>query len=208
MKYPKTLTLAAAVALAFCSYSTAFASEEDDAVQACTLHMRDTFGLNEFRSLWVEPLGHHKFKVHGKVKYDHQKHPFDCVVKRGHIKSYHYNGPRPGLADHDDDDKSDTAKKVLAVGAGLAIAAAIAKAAQEQGSEKTHMEDDCREALAHRMREDHHDSASFSISRSELKGDILSGEGNVRWGHARPNHVEFSCLFQDHRVDDTNYVLY
>ena len=49
--------------------------------------------------------------------------------------------------------------------------------------------------------------ADFIINNSELNDDILSGEGRVKWGHARPNHVEFSCLFQDHRVDDTNYVL-
>lgn len=207
MKHSKTLLLAGVAALALGSYSTAFANEEDEAVRICERYISDEFGVDKFRNVWAEPKGHHKFKVHGNVKYQHDKHPFDCVVKRGHVKSYHYNGPHPGLAG-DDDGMSDNAKKALAVGAGLAIVAALANAAKDKGHGQTHMEDDCAEALAHRMRDDHHDSARFSITSSKLDGDILSGEGNVKWGHARPNHVEFSCLFQDHRVDDTNYVLY
>ena len=207
MNHAKTFLLAAAVGVTLGSNSAAFANEEDDAVRLCERQISDTYDVNKFHNVWAEPQGHHKFKVHGNVKYQHDKHPFDCVVKRGYVQSFHYNGPHPGLAG-DNDGMSDNAKKALAVGAGLAIVAALANTAKDKGYSQTHMQDDCADALTHRMRNDHHDSARFSITRSELKGDILSGEGNVRWGHDRPNHVEFSCLFQNHRVDDTNYVLY
>jgi hypothetical protein len=204
MKFVTTTAFSAVLIAALSAHSTAFANE-DEAVRLCEQTISDTYNVDKFRNVWAEEKGNHKYKVHGNVKYQHDKHPFDCTVKRGHVKSYHYDGPHPGLADDAD---NDTAKKVLAIGAGLAIAAALAKAASDDGNDQTHMEDDCREALASRMREDHHDSADFTIKKSKLDGDILSGEGKVRWEHEQPNHVEFSCLFQDHRVDDTNYVLY
>lgn len=205
MRPSTTLTVAGAVALALGVHSAAFANEEDEAKRACERQIEDSYDVDTFRNVWAEERGNHKYKIHGDVKYQHDRHPFTCVVKRGHVRSYHYDGPHPRLADDDDD---DAAKAAAAVGVGLAIAAIIAKTAADEGSEKTHMEDECQEVLAHRMASDHHDSAEFRITSSELDGDILNGEGDVRWAHAGPNRVQFSCLFQDHRVDDSNYVLY
>jgi hypothetical protein len=198
------LTVASAVALALGLHAAAFANnQEDEAIRACKGQIEDSYDVDTFRNVWAEERGNHKYKIHGDVKYDHDRHPFTCVVKRGHVRSYHYDGPHPGLADD-----NDTAKAAAAVGVGLAIAAIIAKTAADEGSDKTHMEDECQEVLSYRLAADHHDSATFRITSSELDDDILNGEGNVRWEHAGPNRVQFSCLFQDHRVDDSNYVLY
>ena len=210
MKHSKILALAGTAAVGLCAHSAALASE-DEAVRLCEQQITNAYKVDKFHNVWAEQTGHHKYKVHGNVKYNHDKHPFDCVVKRGQIRSYYYDGPHPGLADNNEDVDVGTA---LAVGAGLAIVAAIAGSLADDGgsapaTEKTYLEDECHEALERRMRDDHHESAEAKLKTSELGHGSLSGEGKVKWSHSRPNHFTYTCEFDNRNlVSDSSYVLY
>ena len=84
----RTLSRALLVTLGMSLPSYSVASEQERAERICQEKIRDVYGVNKFRNVWAERLGNHKFKVHGKVKNQHERYPFDSKVKRGRVKSY------------------------------------------------------------------------------------------------------------------------
>ncbi len=221
---PLTCLLAAAVSLAVLIPSTASASSADQARSLCENKIRDVYGVSDFRHVTEEHLGHHKYMVYGKVKTRGHKYPFSCKWKRGYIKSYSYHGThgnsysydRSDDRRHDDDDDSDLGK-ILAVGAGLAIVAALASHSGDDDDhrksslqmDKSFLEDDCQDELQSRIRDEHQSGARVHIKNSRVDGHDLKGDANVRYPHGYPHHATFTCHF-DHngRVKDSSYHLY
>ena len=193
------------------------ASEENEAKRLCKNQIRGTYGITEFRDVWTEQVGNHKFKVHGKVKVDHAKYPFDCKVKRGHIKSYAYNGPNPRYREHKGDDDSHLGT-ALAVGAGLAIVAALAASADNDKHDdktsqlhvqKTVLEDECHDALQYRIRDEHNYTARVVMKDSRVEGHKLIGEAKVKYDSGHPHHANYTCHFDNRgRLMDSQYHLY
>jgi hypothetical protein len=122
MPLSSATTRSAAVVLSLTLPVGATASDLDDAQRLCQDRIREVYGVSKLRDVWAEQIGNNKFKVYGKVKADNQLYPFDCKVKHGQVQSYAYDGPH-GRPKDDDNSKLGTA---VAVGAGLAIIAAIA----------------------------------------------------------------------------------
>jgi len=204
--------LGTAVSLALALPSTGLASEnEREVIKLCERKIQQIYRVGDFRHVGTDKVGNHKYKVHGKVKYEGHKHGFDCKVKNGRVKSYNYDGPHPGLKD-DDDVSLGTA---LAVGAGLAIVAAVASQANDDGKDgelnvrQSVLEDECHDALSYRLRDERHFSANVHLKSSKLEGRTMTGEAKVRYGHERPHKMEYTCHF-DHngRVADSRYHLY
>jgi hypothetical protein len=209
--------VAAAVSLSFLLPGAAVASEEDRAEQLCEQKIRDVYGVSNFRHVWGEKVGNHKFKIHGKVKVDDHKYPFNCKVKNGRVKSYSYHGPNPRYRDHGDDDDSDLGT-ALAVGAGLAIVAALA-ASQADDSErskssrlqvkKSVLEDECHDTLQYRIRDEHNYTAQVHLQNSRVEGHDLVGDVKVKYDGDHPHHATFTCHFDSRgRVMDSRYHLY
>ena len=117
------LELVAVVILGFLLPLTAMASEEDRAIRLCESKIEDVYGVSNIRRISNEREDNHNFTVHGKVRYDDHEYNFNCKIKNGNVKSYAYNGPHKR---HNDDDDDTNMGAVVAVGAGLAILAAIA----------------------------------------------------------------------------------
>ena len=118
-----SLALAATMSMALLLPGASMASEQGNAEQLCKSQIRDAYGVSNFRNVWSEPEGDHKFRVHGQVKMDNHKYDFNCKIKHGNVKSYAYDGPHERHSDKDNDSGIGTA---VAVGAGLAIIAALA----------------------------------------------------------------------------------
>lgn len=213
MPHPLVLPLSAALVSSLALLTTpAFATEADDAERLCEERIREVYGVSRLRDVWSEQVGNHKFRVHGKVKNDNQLYPFDCKIKYGQVQSYAYEGPHDRHGDHDG--KLGTA---LAVGAGLAIVAALAATRSGDGGQgepslqvpKTALEDDCHDALESRIRYDRDASAQVSLRGSNLNGRDLSGEARVSYQAERPNRASFTCHFDpDGRLLDSSYQLY
>ena len=189
-----------------------FASEQDDAIRLCQDQIKQTYAVNDFRHVWADQEGNHKFIVNGKVKYENHKYPFNCKVKRGQVKSYAYNGPHPN---HSDDDNN--IGKAVAVGVGLAIVAAIAsQAGKDDSSSKTSLpvkqsilEDECHEALQYRMRDEHYQIRNVRLKTSRVDGHTLTGDGKAHMNDNSPNHFTYTCYFNDQgRITDSRYHLY
>jgi hypothetical protein len=190
----------------------AIASEESKAEQICTDKIKQVSGIHNLRHVWSEQIGNHKFRVHGKaVPGDGHKWVFDCKVKRGHLKSYNYPGPKHHAKD--DDSNLGTA---LAVGAGLAIVAALVASADDDGSaksttpqpRKSFLEDDCLERLQYRVRDEHRHAARVHLNNSRVNGHDLVGEAKVRYDHTG-HHATYTCHFDRHwRLKDSSYYLY
>jgi len=209
--YFSRTVLGATISLALALPNAGLASEEENqAIKLCESKILDVYKVDKFRHVWAEQVGNHKFKVHGKVKYEGDKHPFDCKVKHGNIKSYHYDGPHPALNENDD----VSVGTALAVGAGLAILAAVAAQSdddQDSGlsGKKSVLEDECLEALSYRLRDERHHTADVRIKSSKLDGRTLTGEAKVYYGHERPHHANYTCHFdRNGRVHDSQYYLY
>lgn len=186
------------------------ASEATQAQRLCTDKITAISGYSNFSHVWTEQIGNHKFQVHGKaLPGDGHKWIFDCKVKRGQIKSYNYPGP---VKRDNDDDNIGT---VLAIGAGLAIVAALAASADDDNdkgtqstAQKSVLEDDCMEQLQYRIRDDHHSSARVHLKESRLDGHDLVGEAKVRYDHSGHKAI-FTCHFDRHwRLRDSSYHLY
>lgn len=206
---------ALAVSLCLLLPGAAIASEEDRAKQLCRDKIRDVYGESNFHQVWGEQVGNHKFKIHGKVKVDDHKYPFECKVKHGHIKSYAYHGPHSRHRDHEGDDDSNLGT-ALAVGAGLAIVAALAASQGDGGSKssqlqvsKSVLEDDCHDALQYRIRDEHDYTARVHLSNSRIEGHDLVGDARVKYDREHPHHATFRCHFDSRgRVMDSQYHLY
>lgn len=210
-------SLAAAVSLCLLAPGVGMASEEGHAKQLCENKIRNVYRVSDFRHVEAEQVGNHKYKIHGKVKIDHQKYPFNCKIKNGHVKSYAYNGPSPRHRDEKDDDDSGLGT-ALAVGAGLAIIAAVV-AAQSGDSDssktsqlpvkKSVLEDDCHDMLQYRVRDEHDYTARVNLTSSRIQGHDLVGEAKVKYDRDHPHRATFTCHFDSHgRVMDSSYHLY
>ncbi len=208
MKMTKATSWLSCATLALALQATAHA-DEDYATRVCKGKITDEYHLDDFRNVWAEQLGHHKWKIHGRVGHRGDYDRFDCTIQEGQVRSYHYEGSHSRYHDDDDDDTSDSKKAAVAIGAGLAIAALVAAARSSSGSDKSHREDDCSDELSRRLRRDHHKTASVHIRDSQSEGDELYGSGRVSWDHSRGNRIEFSCWFNDRDfVVDSEYKLY
>ncbi len=185
----------------------ASADEEESARKACKTTITNTYDLHKFRNAWVERLGNHKFQVHGEVRFERHWYDYQCKVKRGEVRSFAYDGPHNR---HDDND----AGTVVAVGVGLAIAAAIASSADDgKGGDlsvpKTVLEDDCHDILQYRIRDEHDRTAEVKMQESRLKGRDLTGEAKVKYHHHSPHHVTYACHFDGKgRLLDSSYKLH
>ena len=219
MKKAIGLSAAGVFCLGLLFPGASMASEEDRAKQLCKDKIRDTYGLSHLRNVWGEKVGNHKFKVHGQAIVGHHKYPFDCKIKHGHVKSYAYSGPNPRYREHDHDDDDDSnLGTVLAVGAGLAIVAALA-ASQDDSADtdssgglpvkQSVLEDDCHDALQYRIRDEHNYTAQVRMEDATIKGRDLVGSAKVKYDGRHPNHATFRCHFDGRgRLMDSGYHLY
>lgn len=212
MPHPAVVPLTSALVLALALPSPAYATEADDAQRLCEERIREVYGVSHLRDVWTEQVGNHKFRVQGQVKDDHQLYPFDCKIKYGQVQSYAYEGPHDRHGDHDG--KLGTA---LAVGAGLAIVAAIAASRSGDGGQgepslqvaKTALDDDCHDALESRIRYERNGAAQVSLRNTELSGRDLSGEARVSYYDGRAKRASFTCHFDPQgRLLDSSYQLY
>ena len=179
---------------------TSEAANEEEARKHCKAKISQVYDLHDFRKTHTEPLGHHKVLVQGQVKAAGHYHKFECRTKYGEVSSYSYAGPHNR---HDDD--SD---KAVAIGAGLAVLAAVAIAANDDdggklGTDKTVLEDMCHDMLLYRVRDEQDRSAHVKIHHSSVHGRDLKGEAKVKYDHGHPNDATFTCHFnkQGHLVD-------
>jgi hypothetical protein len=209
--------LVAATVLGLLLPLTAMASEEDRAIQLCESKISNVYGVSNFRHVSSEREGNHKFLVHGKVRYDDHKYNFNCKVKHGEIRSFAYNGPHKRHQDDDDDDNNVGA--IVAVGAGLAILAAIAASQSDDNDEsgkgstltvsKSVLEDDCHDTLQYRIRDEHDYSARVNIKDSRIDGHDLVGNAKVKYDRDDPQHATYTCHFDSRgRVLDSSYYIY
>ena len=193
------------------------ASEQRAAEQLCRSKIEDVYGVSNFRNLWSEREGNHKFRVHGQVKRDHHKYDFNCKVKHGNVKSYAYDGPHNRHSDKDDDDGNMGA--VVAVGAGLAIIAALAASQADDEPDrstrssppvsKSVLEDECHDMLQYRIRDEHDYTARVSLRDAHIEGRDLVGEASVQYDRDRPHRLSYTCHFDSRgRMMDSRYHLY
>ena len=151
----------------------ALASEQDDAVRLCQDQIKQKYAVGDFRHVWADQEGNHKFIVNGKVKYENQMYPFNYKIKNGQVKSYAYDGPH---SQHSDD--SSDLSKAVAVGVGLAIVAAIASQAGKDDKSSTSplpvkqsiLEDECHDNLQYRMRDEHYSSGMSDSTITVWRG--------------------------------------
>ena len=211
-----SLALAATMSMALLLPVASMASEQGNAEQLCKSQIRDAYGVSNFRNVWSETEGNHKFRVHGQVKMDNHKYDFNCKIKHGNVKSYAYDGPHQRHSDKDDDSGIGTA---VAVGAGLAINAALA--ASQAGDDKHRdtsssrpvsksvLEDDCHDMLQYRIRDEHDYTARVTLKDSKIEGHYLVGDAKVQYDRERPHHATYTCHFDSRgRVQDSRYHLY
>ena len=187
----------------------ALANASDRARQECKQKITDVYGLKKFQNAHVEKTGNHKFRVYGQVRYDHRWYDYHCKVKQDRVKSYAYDGPHG----HNKDD--DDVEAALAIGAGLAIAAAvIASSNDDKGGgdlpvPKSALEDDCHDILQYRIRDEHDRTASVHMKESHLKGRDLMGKATAKYHGGRPHNVNFTCHFDGKgHIVDSSYTLH
>jgi hypothetical protein len=196
---------------AVCILATPVAlADEDSAISACEQKIRHEYGADKFRHVWAEKDGHHKYRVYGQVKMHDHKYPFSCKIRDGHVKSYSFEGP------HGKDDDSDAAG-AIAVAAGLAIVAAMAAdgSVEDNGDHerlhhrRSHLEDDCHDELAYRIRDEHHRSAEVTMKSATLEGFDLKGEARVQYEGHHPHKATYTCHFNEKGyLVDSRYRLY
>jgi hypothetical protein len=215
MHYPMHPPAAAILALALALPSSAFGLEAYGAQRLCEDKIRDVYGVSKLRDVWAEQTGNDKFKIYGKVKADNHLYPFDCKVKHGQVQSYAYEGPH-GRHRDDDDGKLGTA---VAVGAGLAVIAALVasqsgegdkpQSTSFQGRTQAAREDDCHDAIEARVRHEQERWARVALRNTHTSNDQLFGQATVTYGDRQPHQATFTCYFDNYgRVVDNSYQLY
>lgn len=214
MRKSVSISIAIVLSIALLFGSTASASEERDARKLCKNKITEVYGVNHFSGLLTDQIGNHKFKINGKVKFSNHLYPFNCKVKNGHIKSYAYNGPhdRHPQSHKDDDDNLGAA---IAVGAGLAIIAAIAASSDNDhggsniSTSKTVLEDDCHDMLQYRIKDEHDGTARVHMKSSQLSGHNLKGEIKVKYLRRNDQRGSYTCHFnRNGTLEDSSYHLY
>lgn len=220
----KELSVVLLMSVSFVSMS-ALAGGESAAISACKNSIRDNYSVSNFRNVSADKIGHHRFRVYGKVHQRGHRYPFNCSVKRGWVQSYHYDGPYGGWDDnHKDKNRHSSSDKNVAIGVGLAalaVAAIVASSNSKKGNgddityashvDKSFLEDECGESLGGRIRREHHEVNRLEIDHSEAKhsGRTLTGEGLIHWDDGQPSDVDFMCSFDGNgRVIDSSYSFY
>jgi len=204
----RTLSLTLVVSLAlFTVAPEALANEPDRARQECKEKITEVYGLKKFQNAHIEKTGNHKFQVYGQVRYDHHWYDYNCKVKQNRVKSYAYSGPHGR--------NNDDVETALAVGAGLAIAAALIASSNNDSDgkdlpvSKSALEDDCHDILQYRIRDEHDRTASVRMQESHLKGRNLSGKASAKYHDGRPNKVKYTCHFDGKgHIVDSSYTLH
>jgi hypothetical protein len=218
MKYRVLFMLALVVSATLALSSTVVASEEHQARKMCKSKITEVYGVDRFSDLLTDKLGNHKFKVQGKVRVHNHMYPFKCKIKNGHVKSYAYNGPHdrhPEHNYHDDDDDSNVGA-AIAVGAGLAIIAAIASQSGDDHQDKSDistsqsvLEDDCHDMLQYRIRDEHDATATVRMKSSHMSGRDLKGDIKVKYLRRNDQRGSYTCHFNSSgRLLDSSYHLY
>jgi len=209
-----SILLALVFSVAFLFASTVSASEEHEARKLCKSKITEIYGVKQFSDLLTDQVGNHKFKIQGKVRVSNHKYPFNCKVKNGYVKSYAYNGPHDRHPEHKDDDDSNVGA-AIAVGAGLAIIAALAASSNDDhgssniSSSKTVLEDDCHDMLQYRLRDEHDGTATVRMKSSQLRGKDLKGEIKVKYLRRNDQRGSYTCHFNKNgRLLDSSYHLY
>lgn len=212
--------LATGMILTFLLPLSAIASEENRAKQLCKSKIEDVYGVSNFRNVWSEREGHHKFRVHGQVRTHHRKYDFNCKIKHGNVKSYAYNGPHDRHDRHRHKDDDSHVGKAVAVGAGLAIVAAITASHHNRDDNdrdtssappvsKSVMEDECHDMLQYRIRDEHDHTARVRLKDARIQGHDLVGDARVRYDREHPHHATYTCHFNSRgRLLDSSYHLY
>jgi hypothetical protein len=210
--------LAMVISVTLALSSTVAASEEHQARKLCKSKITEVYGVDRFSDLLTDKLGHHKFKVQGKARVHNHMYPFKCKIKNGHVKSYAYNGPHDRHPEHnyDDDDDDSHVGAAIAVGAGLAIIAALASQSGDDHQDKsdistkqTILEDDCHDMLQYRIRDEHDETANVRMKSSHLRGRDLEGEMKVKYLRRIDQRGSYTCHFNSSgRLLDSSYRLY
>ena len=218
MKYRVLFMLALAVSATLALSSPVVASEEHQARKMCKSKITEVYGVDRFSDLLTDKLGNHKFKVQGKVRVHNHLYPFKCKIKNGHVKSYAYNGPHDRHPEHryDDDDDDSNVGAAIAVGAGLAIIAAIASQSGDDHQDKSDintsqsvLEDDCHDMLQYRIRDEHDATATVRMKSSHMSGRDLKGEMKVKYLRRNDQRGSYTCHFNSSgRLLDSSYHLY
>ena len=212
------LMLALVVAVTLASSTTVAASEEHEARKMCKSKITEIYGVDRFSDLLTDKLGHHKFKVQGKVRAHNHMYPFQCKIKNGYVKSYAYDGPHDRHPEHnyDDDDDDSNVGAAIAVGAGLAIIAAIASQSGDDHQDKSDistsqsvLEDDCHDMLQYRIRDEHDATATVRMKSSHISGRDLKGDIKVKYLRRNDQRGSYTCHFNSSgRLLDSSYHLY
>ena len=216
MKYRVLFMLALAVSATLALSSTVVASEEHQARKMCKSKITEVYGVDRFSDLLTDKLGNHKFKVQGKVRVHNHLYPFKCKIKNGHVKSYAYNGPHDRHPEHSYDDDDSNVGAAIAVGAGLAIIAAIASQSGDDHQDKSDintsqsvLEDDCHDMLQYRIRDEHDATATVRMKSSHMSGRDLKGEMKVKYLRRNDQRGSYTCHFNSSgRLLDSSYHLY
>lgn len=214
-------------------FSNSWASEEH-AINACEKKIKSIYSVDQFKHVEAEKTGHREFRVHGKVKYQHAKHPFTCRYRKGAILSYHYEGPTKATVNTDHDNhhhKSHTGRNV-AIGVGIAavIAMAIANSNKDDGDknhnsntsnrnknsysrhiDKEDLEDSCHASVEGRIKRNYHTIRRVKFKHDTIKHDGMSayGDGRIVYYNGDRTDFTFGCDFTHNgRVDDTTYSIY
>jgi hypothetical protein len=143
-------------------------------------------------------------------------YPFKCKIKNGHVKSYAYNGPHDRHPEHNYDDDDSNVGAAIAVGAGLAIIAAIASQSGDDHQDRSDistsqsvLEDDCHDMLQYRIRDEHDATATVRMNSSHMRGRDLKGEMKVRYLRRNDQRGSYTCHFNSSgRLLDSSYHLY
>ena len=193
------------------------ASDQDRVANLCKQKIGDLYGVDRFERVRAEKAGHHRWLVQGRVKYRHNKYPFECQIKEGRVRSWTYDGASPRHA-ADRDDNKEALGVALAVGAGIALAAALNDDHSHSDDDsdagrmevgKTIMEDNCLERLRYRIRDEQNRTARVSLESARVRGHDLVGDARVVYQGHHPHDASYTCHF-DRRghVLDTDYQLF
>jgi hypothetical protein len=211
-------------------------ASQSDAITACENKIKSIYDVDQFKHVEAEKTGHREFRVHGKVKFQHAKHPFTCRFRKGAILSYHYDGPTKVTHNSDDHHKSHTGRNV-AIGIGIAAAIAIAIASSSHKDDdhdntknpkykksnvskkksytrhidKEDLEDTCHASVEGRIKRNYHTIRRVKFKHDTIKHDGTSafGDGRVIYYNGNRTDFSFNCDFnRNGHVEDTTYSIY
>ena len=196
-------------------------ASESEAISACENKIRSIYGVDQFKHVAAESTGHHKYDVHGKVKFNYSKHPFSCRVKRGSVRSYHYDGPTKAIDNADDHHHKSHSGRNVAIGVGIAaiVAMAIANSnkkdtdnddgdsdyskksySKKSYSKKSYsrkineedLEDSCHDAIDGRIKKNYHTIRRVNFKHDSIQHNGTKASGDGRAAYYNGEHTNFS----------------